>query len=265
MIFVVALAGAGPAGLAQKTTDLPDAPQPALETAQQQSGSGGTQNGDIQIQKVPGKPDPGKAGSIGRAPLDKRMWARYVDPGERVPVLQTSDKMSYWLHEEVRWYAPLPAFVSAGFGQLTDGDPKYGTDSGAFGERLGTALIRQVTDRFFADSLFAAMFGEDPRYYRKASGSYGSRGVWVVEQALVGRRNSGHLDFNNSNIWGHLAASALTQAYYPDSSRGAGIVMQTWGYSILGSMGNNEFLEFWPDAINALRRHRERKKAAAGE
>lgn len=187
--------------------------------------------------------------------FEKRKWSGYVDPQERVPILGTKDKMAFWLHEEVEPASPLPAFVSAGFGQLTTGDPKYGSDEGAFGERLGAAFLRQASMRFFCDSFFPALDHEDPRYYRKASGSYLGRALYAAEFTFVDRNDSGERTFNKSDIAGHLAASALTMAYYPRSSRNSGVVLRTYGVSIAGAAVNNIFLEFWPDVVN-IARHR---------
>lgn len=234
---------------AQQAATLPDAPRPSAVIT------------DGAIQVAPGHADPGKGSTIRTAPLERRKWSRYVDPGEHVPQLSTREKMMFWMHDEVQWYAPVPAFISAGFGQIDNGDPKYGVDSGAFGERLGTAFIRQASMRFLCDSLVPTLTHEDPRYYRKASGSYGSRGLWAASRALVTRRSGHRHVLNNSDLWGHLAASVLTQAYYPQSSLRAGIVFSTWLTSIAGQAGNNEFFEFWPDAANAWKGHRERVRA----
>ena len=232
---------------AQTIAYLPDAPQPSFpQTAPQQTPLQPT---------PPGKPEPQAAGSVDRASYQKRKWAQYVDPGEHVPTLNSRDKLNFWLHEETRVSAPFPAFISAGYGQLTD-TPKYGSDSGAFGDRLGAAFLRQATMRFFSSSLIPKFDGEDPRYYRKANGGYLGRAGWAAKQVFVDRLDSGRRTFNFSNIFGHLAASSLTPLYYPPPSRTARVVIQTWGTSIAGSFGNNLFLEFWPDVVNKLHKIR---------
>jgi len=244
---------------AQPSGSLPDAPRPAAELVSSLNPADAPDAGQSADQtKLPGKPDPGKASPLDRASFEQRKWARYIDPGERVPKLSRRDKLNFWLHEEVQPWASAPAFISAGFGQLTLGDPKYGSDSGAFGERLGAAFIRQASMRFFTNSLIPYSNGEDPRYFRKAAGGYGSRALWAVEQVGLTRRDSGEQAFNFSNIVGHLAASALTPLYYPRGSRSADTVLLTWGTSIAGSAGNNLFLEFWPDVENLWHRHRQR-------
>ena len=225
-----------PAARAQQADPRSDAPQ-----AQQTSPA-------PQI----GPADPKAASPLAHESYEKRKWSGYVDPGERVPVLHTSDKLVFWLHEEGELTSPLPAFVSAGYGQLTNSDPKYGTDEGAFGERLGAAFLRQASMRFFSDSLLPALDHEDPRYYRKASGGYAGRALHAAEFTFIDRNDSGQRTFNSSDIAGHLAASALTPAYYPHSSRTGGVVFRTWGTSIAGAAVNNLFLEFWPDVVNKI-------------
>jgi hypothetical protein len=214
-------------------------------------------------QNPPAKPAPGAAGWVDHASFQKRKWAQYVDPGEHAPRLYARDKWVFWLHEEARLSSPLPALVSAGYGQLTDDDPKYATDSGGFGDRVAAALVRQATMRFFSSSFFPVFYGEDPRYYRRASGSYPGRALWAVERVLVTQRDSGDHSVNGSLIAGHLAASALTLAYYPHDSRNSGVVLRTWGFSLAGAAGNNMFLEFWPDVMNLWHRHRAGRHASA--
>lgn len=227
-----------PAARAQQADLPPDAPQPQQTSPAPQTAPA----------------DPKAASPLAHESYEKRKWSGYVDPGERVPVLHSRDKMVFWLHEEVEPSSPLPAFVSAGYGQLTHSDPKYGSDEGAFGECLGAAFLRQASMRFFADSALPTLDHEDPRYYRKASAGYVGRALHAAEFTFIDRNDSGQRTFNTSNIVGHLAASALTPAYYPPSSRTSGVVFRTWGTSLAGAAVNNLFLEFWPDVVNKIHR-----------
>ena len=240
---------------AQDALSLPDAPQPTSLARNSNEATDGWQS-----QTPPAHADPNAASPIEHASREKRKWAQFVDPGERIVPLYAHDKWNFWLHEETAWYSLGPAFISAGYGQLSD-TPDYGSDSGAFGERLGAAVIRQATMRFLCSSMFPVITHEDPRYYRKATGGYGGRAAWAAERAFVTQNDDGSHGFNYSNIFGHLAASALTPAYYPDKSANAHVAMETWATSIAGSAGNNLFLEFVPDAFNAWRRHRQHQKS----
>lgn len=213
-------------------------------------------------QNPPAAPSPHAASSLPQASREQRKWAHFVDPGERIPPLYARDKWAFWLHEESRPYSAAPAFLSAGFGQLTD-TPDYPSDSAGFGDRLGAALVRQASMRFFCNSLFPVLDHEDPRYFRKAAGSYKSRIGWGAERAFVNQRDDGSHGFNVSDIAGHLAASALTPLYYPRDSAKAHVIFETWATSIAGDVGNNMFLEFWPDVVNLWHRHHQKQRASA--
>lgn len=214
--------------------NLPDAPQAQQTTPAPQTAAA----------------DPKASSPLNQQSYEKRKWSSYVDPQESVPRLDAKDKMVFWLHEEVEPTVPLPALFSAGYSQLTGSDPKYGSGGAAFGERLGAVLLRQTSMRFFSDSLLPTLDHEDPRYFRLASGSYMARSLHAVEFTIIDRNDAGHPVANVSNLAGHLVASALTLAYYPDPSQNGRVVMKTWGYALAGAAVDNLFLEFWPDVVN---------------
>jgi hypothetical protein len=160
--------------------------------------------------------------------------------------------MLFWLHDETSPVGWVPAVFSSGWEQLMNGDPKYGHNSTAYGERVGAAVLRESSMRFFSDSLFPTLTHEDPRYYRKAYGGVKTRGDYAIEQVFVKRRDDGIRGFNYSDTLGRLAASALTLTYYPAPSANGRVVMQTWAVSLAGDAGANLFLEFWPDVRDAV-------------
>lgn len=244
-----------PRASAQAPVPLPDEPRPAISFA-----TGGSSSW-LFGQSLPKKASPDAASPIEHAPSEVRKWAQFIDPGEKVPPLTPGEKVLYSFHRSVSASALIPDFSSAAFGQLTGGNPKYGVDSGAFGDRLGGDALRQVSMRFFVLGLFPAFDHSDPRYLRKASGSRLSRIAWAAERTFVTQMDSGRPGFNEADIFGHLAASALTTTYYPAPSVSGHVVMETFLVSLAGTTGNNEFLEFWPDAMNAWRHYRESVRA----
>jgi hypothetical protein len=185
-------------------------------------------------------------------------WFGVVDPGEKVPPLYTRDKMVFWLHEEIEPLSLFPAFTSSGWEQLMGTDPKYGSDSGAYGQRLGAAVVREASMRLFSDSLLPAITHEDPRYYRKAYGPIKDRGIYAAERVFVSQRDDGSHGFNYSDTLGRAAASVLTLAYYPQPSANATVVARTWGVSLAGLAGVNLFQEFWPDVRDKVFHRHER-------
>jgi len=214
----------------------------------------GTQ-GLAQQNALPDAPKP--SGSVNNTPaaVEKRKWSDVVEPGAKVPTLSAQDKLLFPIHEELRLSGWFSTFASSGWQQLRDTDPRYGVDSGAYGQRLGAAAIRDLSMRTFSDGVLPAILHEDPRYYRKADGTWVSRGLYAASRVVVGQRDSGESGFNTSIIVGHGMASALTMAYYPDKSANGGVVFKTWGYSLLGEASGNLWSEFWPDIRSKIFRH----------
>jgi hypothetical protein len=232
---------------AEDHSTLPDAPSAAVSSA-----SGST------AQDAPA-PDPGPrpVHASNTSSYRSSKWYGVVDPGENVPPLDSKDKMLFWLHEEISPVGWFPVVYSAGWEHIFNEDPKYGTDSAAFGERLGAAALRVSSYRFFSDSLLPTVLHEDPRYFRKAYGSVVSRGLYSAAQSVVARKDDGSTGVSFASILGHLAGSALTATYYPAPSVKTSVVMETWGWSMAGDAGGNLFLEFWPDVRDAVfHRHR---------
>jgi hypothetical protein len=208
--------------------------------------------------QLPNAPSPQHASDTTHIAPSK--WYGVIDPGERIPPLRTRDKMMFWLHEEISPVSLLPAFVSAGYGQLTGFDPKYGSDAGGFGEKLGAAALRQASMRFFSDSLLPTLTHSDPRYFRKGYGPFKARSGYALKQLFFHQRDSGQSGFNYSDLFGRLGASALTATYYPQASVNAVVVFHTWGTSLAGAEVNNLFLEFWPDIRDAVFHHNRRSR-----
>ena len=213
------------------------------------STAAGGQNPD----PLPNAPVPQHASDT--RPFAPNRWYGVVDPGEKIPLLRPQDKMVFWLHEEVSPLSLVPAVFSAGYDQLTNGNPKYGTDSGAFGERFGAAALRDASMRFFSDSLLPTLTRTDPRYFRMGSGGAGTRAVYAAKRLIFTQDDAGHRVINYSDIVGRLAGSGLTAAYYPPQSATADVVFETWGTSLAGSVGANLFYEFWPDVRDAVFHH----------
>lgn len=185
--------------------------------------------------------------------LNQRQWSGVVEPGEKIPPLTDREKLLFSLHEETRVATTLIPILSSGFyGNLTNSDPKYGTNADSFGERVGASALHQATSRLISDSFLPILLHEDPRYYRQAYGSYGSRTDHALRRIFISQKDSGGQTFNFSDVLGRGMSAALTQAYYPDRSVSAAVVFRSWGVSLAALGGGNMFEEFWPDVKRKL-------------
>jgi hypothetical protein len=141
-------------------------------------------------------------------------------------------------------------FTSAGYEQLFNGSPNYGTDSGAFGQRLGAAALCNSSEGILSTSVMAPLLHEDPRYYRMGPGhNFFLRAIYAGTRPLITRTDGGNKTPNFALILGNAEGSALTNAYYPQANRGATETMKTLGYSIGGSAIGFVVSEFWGDVV----------------
>ncbi len=135
--------------------------------------------------------------------------------------------------------------VAAGYEQLRNGQPNYGTDRGAFGERLGAAGIRGTTQGVFTDSVFAPLLHEDPRYYVEGE-QYGvfHRALYAVTRPVITRSDSGRRTINGAELLGYAASTALDNAFYPPVNRNVADNVKTFAGSIGGSALSFLLVEF---------------------
>jgi hypothetical protein len=178
-----------------------------------------------------------------------RKYAQVIEPGQTAQPFAPIDKVIFSFTEIARPITLIPALYSASYEQLFQTDPKYGNDSGAYGEKIGAALLRRATLRVYSDGIFASAFHQDPRYYRVASGSIVHRGLLSARQAFVRRSDDGVNEFNYSGIIGRAASAVTVLGYYPSPSRTGRVVGLTFGTSLASDMGGNLVLEFLPNII----------------
>lgn len=178
-----------------------------------------------------------------------RKYAQVIEPGQTAQPFTPADKVIFSFTEIARPITMIPVLYSASYEQLFQTDPKYGNDSGAYGEKIGAALLRRATLRVYSDGIFAAAFHQDPRYYRVVSGSIVHRGLLSAREAFVRRSDDGVNQFNYSGILGRAASAVTVLGYYPSPSRTGRVVGLTFGTSLASDMGGNLVLEFLPNII----------------
>jgi hypothetical protein len=176
-----------------------------------------------------------------------RRFAQVIEPGQTQYKFTAPDKLVFSFTEVARPITLIPGLYSASYEQLFNTDPKYGKDSGAFGEKLGAAMLRSASVRVFSDGIFAGAFHQDPRYYRIANGSFIRRTLLSARQAVIRRGDDGADQFNYSGIAGRAVAAALVVTYYPEPSVTARVVSLTFLTSIATDAGGNLVLEFFPN------------------
>jgi hypothetical protein len=176
---------------------------------------------------------------------------KYIQPGVQVPSLRRGDKLLLGFREIVSPISVLGWVTSAGWEQLINGSPNYGTNGKAFAQRLGAAVARDTSEGFFTDAIMSNVFNEDPRYYKMGKGHHlAHRLIYAATRPLITRTDSGRTTVNLAYLTGNLAGAALTQAYYPSVNHGPIQVLETFGGSLGGGAFSFCIAEFWDDALN---------------
>ncbi len=186
------------------------------------------------------------------------IYMKYIPPGYTVQHLTANDKVVLGIRD---LYNPLNfagMFASAGYEQLTNGEPNYGTDRGAFGERLGAAGIRESTQGLFTDSVFSPLLHEDPRYYIKGP-QYGfiHRTFYAITRPLVTRTDGGRTTINGALLLGYAASSALSYGFYPQDNQNPKDTAATFGAGLGGAALGFFVTEFSGDVLQLLHIHKQ--------
>jgi hypothetical protein len=164
---------------------------------------------------------------------------------------------------QIVWYAAL-----SGVCQAENCEPGYGQGWAAYGKRYGTYAADGTIENFFVGAIFPSMLHQDPRYFQSGQGSFFHRAGYAVSRIFVTRTDSGHRQFNYSEIVGAAMASAIsTYSYHPHPGYTPGQSApyvasdRTWKNtaSVWGSQVGYDTItlvvkEFWPDIRRKIKK-----------
>jgi hypothetical protein len=145
------------------------------------------------------------------------------------------------------------AALSGGLGQLTNANRSFGQGAAGFGRYFGAAYGDLVIGDYMTEAVFPTLLHQDPRYFRRGTGSGWSRLGYAMGQVFWTHRDSGGTQFNYSEVIGNSTAVAISNAYYANN-RTAGDATSKLGMQLGIDMAANVLKEFWPDLERKLRR-----------
>jgi hypothetical protein len=194
------------------------------------------------------------AKSVGSATLPEASHTdKYIEPGQPAPSLTAGDKALLGVKDAFSLFSAIGWLATAGYEQALNGSPNFGTDRGAFGQRLGASAIRDITEGIFSDSVMSPIMHEDPRYYRMGpEHNFFVRLVYAGTRTIITRTDGGRTSPNLALLSGTLAGSALTNTYYPQLNRGPRQTFLTFGGSLGGSAVGDVVGEFYDDVAQLL-------------
>lgn len=138
------------------------------------------------------------------------------------------------------------AALFAGEAQLTNANRDFGQGAAGFGRYYGTAFADFAIGDYMTEAIYPSFLHQDPRYFRRSSGSGWSRLGYAVSQIFWTHTDAGSPQFNYSELIGNSTAVAISNAYYADN-RTASSAASKLGMQLGVDAAANILKEFWPD------------------
>jgi hypothetical protein len=140
----------------------------------------------------------------------------------------------------------------AGLGQSSKSTPSYGQGVAGYARYFGSIYGDFLIGNVMTEAVYPSLLHQDPRYFRRGSGSTWSRLGYAMGQIFVTHRDDRRTQFNFSEICGNATAVAISNAYNPDN-RNAADAAARLGIQIGLDMAGNILKEFAPDLHRKIR------------
>jgi len=107
--------------------------------------------------------------------------------------------------------------------------PDYRQGWKGYGQRVGANAADGFSNIMIGGAILPTLLHQDPRYfYQGPSYSNKTRALKAMMHPFVCKGDNGRWQVNASSMGGDLSSSALSNLYYPQSNRGAGLVFQNF-------------------------------------
>jgi len=246
---------------------LPDAPLPQLQvsSSQQQQPAASASPATPQTQAPQDEtPEQRRARAAKELQLEEKQRMFGVVPsfnavlnGNATP-LSPGQKFHLFFHGSIDPYQFGIAGLDALLEQAEGSYPEWRGGIGGYSKRFGASYADGFIGNFFGNAVLPATFHQDPRYFRLGYGKPMHRLWYALSTTFRAKSDSGHWQFNYSNISGNFIGGAISNLYYPAADRGVGQTLES-GFTVTaeGAIGTLA-IEFYPDIV----RHLHHKKAA---
>jgi len=180
------------------------------------------------------------------------------DTGDVEPI---PSRRKMWIASKDSFDYPIWLLAAgfAGLYQLEDQNPTFGQGVKGYFKRYGTSLADQMMGNILTEGVFPVLLHEDPRYFRRGTGSKKSRVWYAATRIFVTRTDAGANRFNFSEVLGNSMAVGISNAYYTHD-RDLSDNLEKLGLQFGTDSFSNVLKEFWPDIKQRFfAKHREQQ------
>ncbi len=170
-----------------------------------------------------------------------------------VPPLTVGEKFKVTLKSsfdpvEYFWYGAL-----AGISQGENSEPGFGQGAEGYAKRYGAYFADGTLENVITEAILPSLLRQDPRYFQMGKGGFVRRTGYAVSRIFVTRTDSGHNQFNVSEILGSAISGGIsTYTYHPRGDHNFPNALSVWGTQIGYDTLTYVIKEFWPDIRRRL-------------
>jgi len=145
------------------------------------------------------------------------------------------------------------AAAAGGVAQLLNSNRVFGQEASGYGRYFAAAWGNHVIGDFMTEGVYPSLLHQDPRYFRKSTGSAGFRLGYAISRVFWTQTDAGGTAFNYSRVLGTTSTVAISSLYYAHH-RDASISADALGIQLGAAMAANILKEFWPDLLRKISR-----------
>jgi len=149
----------------------------------------------------------------------------------------------------------------AGISQIENSNPSFGQGVKGYVLRYAAGYGDQMIGNMMTEGLFPVLLHEDMRYFRRGAGRKMGRTWYALTRVIVTRTDDGRTRFNYSEIVGNSVATAISNAYNPDT-RDASENLEKLGLQVGTDAISNVLKEFWPDVKRKIHHNQQQQPLA---
>ena len=194
------------------------------------------------------------------APTDKRAFGvlpnyRTVEGSAPFTPLTAKQKLTIATKDTIDGPSYVMAGLFSGIYQLTNQNPSFGQGMKGYARRYVSAIADQDIGNYMTEGFIPVLLHEDPRYFRRGTGSTKSRILYAASRVAVAKTDAGKPTFNVAEFLGNGVTASIGNSYYPDEI-GFEPTMQRMFTQIGTDAFSNVLKEFWPDVKKKFFRHK---------
>ncbi len=177
---------------------------------------------------------------------------RAVSADQHLPPQSVKEKFKTAMLDSFDYSSFIFVGAQAGVAQATNSYPEFGQGAKGYGRYYWHTLADAINENTWVEFIVPSLLHQDTRYYTLGKGEFGKRIGYAFSRVVITRTDSGHRDFNYSEILGAGAFSGIANLYYPSGERTVTKTYQRWITNLCIDGGVFVFKEVWPDINNAV-------------